>query len=188
MTKGECESGEVILDVGCGESPDERATHTADIRDVADEQFNAAEDSWPFTDGFADGVILNHVVEHWTIEQTVHAFREAARVLDADGWLELTVPLGANFRTDGDHVPPVWTWETPETWSITHRRGWDPDVPLILQDREVRVWTVRPFGFISPGVRAVQRVIGDGLWATEIANAPLMSGELTARFKPEELK
>lgn len=178
--------GKVILDVGCGETPDARATHTADIRDVADEQFDATADVWPFSDGHADGIILNHVVEHWTNEQTVHAFSEAGRVLDSDGWLELTVPLGANYRTDGDHEPPVWTWERPETWSRDHRRGWDADVPLTLIDRSVRMWAVRPLGFLTPAVRAAQSLLGDGLWCTEVANAPLMCGELTAKFRVVE--
>lgn len=174
-----------VLDVGCGDTPDPRATHTADIRptDTADARFDAAADRWPYSEGFADGVVMNHVVEHWTTEQTAHAFRNAARVLSADGWLELTVPLGANFRTDGDHVPPVWTWERAETWSRDHRRGWDVDVPFTLTDRSVRMWAVRPFGFVTPAVRAVQRVLGDGLWSTEVANAPAMCGELTAEYR-----
>jgi len=173
----------VVIDVGSGEDPDDRATHTADIRGVADEQFDATSDRWAFPDNHADGIILNHVVEHWTKEQTAHAFREAGRVLGPGGWLELTVPLGANFRTDGDHEPPVWTWERPEMWSRDHRRGWDPDVPFTLLDRTVRLWTVHPFGFLTPAARAVQRSLGDGLWTTEVANAPLMSGELTARYE-----
>ncbi|WP_373189973.1 methyltransferase domain-containing protein [Halolamina sp.] len=174
-----------VIDLGSGSDPDSRATHTADIRavDGVDVKFSLLQDGWPFPDDGVHGLILNHVVEHFTREELTHVFREAGRVLEPGGWLSFAVPLGANYRTDRDHEPPAWTWDTPETLSRDHRRGWDPDVPFRLIDREVRMWAVQPFGFLTPAFRAGQRVLEDGLWSTELANAPLMAGELTATYR-----
>lgn len=173
-----------VIDLGSGSDPDRRSTHAADIRavDGVHVTFSLLQDGWPFPDDGAHGLILNHVVEHFTHEELTHVFQEAGRVLEPGGWLELSVPLGANFRTDTDHEPPVWTWDTPETMSQNHRRGWDPDVPFRLTDRDVRMWAVQPFGFLTPLFRAGQRVFGDGLWSSEVAHAPLMAGELTATY------
>lgn len=174
-----------VIDLGSGSDPDYRHTHAVDVRaaDGVDMTFNLLQDTWPLSDDAAYAVIMNHVVEHFNREELTHVFREAGRVVEPGGYLELTVPLGMNFRTDEDHEPPVWTWQTPETLSRDHRRGWDPDVPFRLVDREVRMWAVQPLGFLTPAFRAVQYAFGDGEWSTEVANAPMMAGELTARYR-----
>ena len=180
-----CTATGPVIDLGSGSSPDRRSTHAADIRaaDGVDVQFSLLQEHWPIPDARVHGLILNHVVEHFTREELTHVFGEAGRVLEPGGWLSLAVPLGVNFRTDNDHEPPVWTWDTPETMSCEHRRGWDPDVPFRLVDRDVRMWAVQPFGGVTPAIRGVQRVLGNGLWSTEFANAPMMAGELTATYR-----
>lgn len=172
-----------VIGLGSGSDADDRTTVATDIRptDGIDVQFDALE-TWPFEDSGADGIVARHVLEHFTREEIGHILEEAARVLRPGGWVEICVPLGANYRTDTDHENP-WTWNTPETFSQAHRRGWDLDVPFTLTDRDVRAWAVKPFGFVTPLFRATQRLCGDGLWSTEAAHAPMMAGELTATYE-----
>lgn len=170
-----------ILDVGCGGDPDDRATVAADIRETpaTDHTFDAAWDRWPFDDDSVDMVICNHVLEHFDRDGVAHALREAARVTRSFGLVEISVPVGVNSRTDMDHEHD-WTWETPEQFSRSHARGWDPDVPLRLIDRDVRLWGVGPTAPITPLLRAAAW-IAPGLWTTDL---PLTGGELTAVYRP----
>lgn len=172
-----------VIGLGSGSDADARTTVATDIRpaDGVDVTFDALQ-GWPFDPDSADGLIARHVLEHFTRAEIGDVFDEAARVLRPGGWFEVRVPLGANYRTDTDHED-VWTWDTPETFSQDHRRGWDLDVPFVLTDRDVRGWAVQPFGFVTPVFRVAQHVLGDGLWSTEVAHAPLMAGELTAIYK-----
>lgn len=165
-----------VLDVGAGPNPDPRADITADkLPDVgADAVFDAETDEWPFSDGAVSGIIARHVVEH--LERPEAFFREAARVLEDDGWIEVTVPIGASAFGDPDHQHR-WVWVTPEVWSEQHRRAWDPEVPLQLVHREVDANMLPPLHHLTP----VAQWLADRWPAWAAYRAP--DGELTARYR-----
>lgn len=163
-----------VLEVGCGDDPDPRATITTDLRetDAADAQANVYD--LPVTDDALDGLIARHVVEH--LLQPGLALAEAARAVKPGGWVEIRVPLGVNHANDGDHETR-WSWERPEQYSRDHRRGWDPDLPLRLADRDLHVWLMGPWSPLSPAFQlAAQRWPA---WASYRAGG----GELVARYE-----
>lgn len=165
-----------VLDVGAGHNPDPRATTTADSHDLegVDHEFDI-RDAWPFADGVFDGVVMCHVLEHVADQAAVLA--EAARVTRAGGWVEVTVPVGADAHADPDHAS-VWTYATPELFSAEGRtRHWDATLPLRLVDRDADVWLFAPFRRLTPLLRAFGR-----LWPAEAVRR-CSSGEITATYE-----
>lgn len=139
---------ERILDVGCGNNPDPRATETADIADVdgVEHQFDIRE-PWPFDDGALSGVILKHVIEH--VREPMPVFRELARVIEPGGWLEVTVPIGNDAWADPDHQRE-WNYDTFEIISGERARHWDADLEFDLVNRDVEVDFFRPLSPLAP--------------------------------------
>lgn len=166
-----------VLDVGAGEDPDPRATETLDIQPPAD-HIADLETEWPVETASIDYIIATHVVEH--LSDPVHFFQEAGRVLEADGKLEVTVPLGEDALTDHDHET-VWRFCTPEQFSRSHRRAWDPEVPFELEGRRLRIWGMGPETvWTSPLAQLAAE-----MWPAWVAHrAP--AGELTARYRRVE--
>lgn len=164
-----------ILDLGAGTNPDPRATETHDIipSQGHDHEFDL-EQEWPLPDDHADGLIARHVLEHLT--QPQQFFHEAGRVLRAGGWLELTVPLGENARTDPDHAVE-WTYTTPETYCQQQQRPWDPETEFTLVDRSLSVWFLPPLQPLSPLLQVLGRRWPN--WAAYRCGA----GELTATYR-----
>lgn len=166
-----------VLDVGAGDDPDPRADITLDLFSDADVRADLESD-WPLEANCLDGVVAHHVVEH--LSDPDHFFRESGRVLRPEGWLEVTVPVGADARADPDHEQ-VWTWRTPAIYcrdhSDRHGRPWDPDPPFVLQEREADVWLFRPFEVLSPILDwAADR------WPAEAVQR-CSSGEIRARYR-----
>lgn len=166
----------MILDLGAGQNPDPRCTHTVDLHADADINCDLRED-WPLDDDTITGIVASHVIEHLDAE---HVFDEASRVLHDDGWLEVRVPLGENAWTDPAHEH-AWTYSTPlifdREYSREHGREWDPSPPFTLTDRELSVGLGGPLKSLS-GV--FQRV---GERWPEWAAQRCMRGELTARYR-----
>ena len=138
----------MVLDVGAGEDPHPEANATADIRDgVGDFTFDAGREEWPLETASVDKVIARHVVEH--LEDPTHFFDEAARVLVAEGALEIHVPLGENAITDLDHKSE-WKFNTPLQYCQHRQRAWDPETKFVLGVRDVDVWLGGPLAPFSP--------------------------------------
>lgn len=168
-----------VLEVGCGNHPDPRADLTTDVlpHETVDAQADATR--LPVQDNVLEGVIARHIVEH--LDDPSLFFAEAARVIKPGGWIEIRVPLGVNHRNDGDHKHP-WSWERPEQYSKSHRRPWDPDLPLDLVDRKLNVWLMGPFGWLSPIFRLLARV-----WPNWAAYRTA-GGELIVRYRVRDSK
>lgn len=166
-----------VLEVGCGDDPDPRATMATDIRPTASADAQADIYDLPLCDDSAEGLIARHVVEH--LLQPELALEEVARVVKPGGWVEIRVPVGVNAANDGDHDSD-WTWERPEQYSRAHRRGWDPDLPLRLVDRDLNVWLMGPWSALSPLFQLAARRWP--AWAAYRAGG----GELVARYKVEK--
>lgn len=166
-----------VLDVGAGEDPDMRATETLDIQPPADHVADL-EAEWPIETASVHYIIANHVVEH--LDDIRHFFAEAGRVLEPDGKLEVTVPLGEDALTDHDHET-VWRFCTPEQFCRQQQRPWDPAVPFELKARRLRVWGMGPETvWTSPLAKLAAE-----LWPAWVAHrAP--AGELTARYRRVE--
>lgn len=165
-----------VVDLGAGHDPDPRADTTVDKHVDADIHADL-EEKWPFADASVDGIILSHVLEH--LVDPVHVFDEAARVLSSGGWLEITVPVGADARTDPTHEH-VWTYGTPEAFCQRCQQPWHPDTEFRLVRRDLDVWLFTPFTFLD-GVfnRVANR------WPAE-AERRCSSGELTAIYRRQE--
>lgn len=163
------------LHLGCGD--DYRAgAINVDVREdsAADLVFDITDDWDPIADASMWRVEAHHVLEH--IAEPAHVFAEAARVLRDGGQLIITVPLGVNAATDLDHAH-AWTFRTPEQFSQTHRRPWDPDVPFDLVGRHADVWFGGPLSKASPLLRLA--ALRWPAWAARRCYA----GELWTRYQ-----
>jgi len=160
-----------IVDLGAGTHPDPRATETVDLYADADHQFDLSEE-WPIATASVDGIVANHVVEHL---EAAHVFEQAGEALRAGGWLEITVPLGENARTDPDHTHE-WTYGTPARFCRAESEHWDASTPFSLQDIEVEGWLGGPLAPLSPAFNALGKV-----WPAWVAER-CYAGELTARY------
>lgn len=164
------------LHLGCGDDYHEDALNVdVNPESAADECLDVTETPWPYPDGSFSRVEAHHLVEH--IDDRAAFFHEAARVLSPGGVLVVTTPLGVNAATDDDHEPPHWTYETPTQYSRSHRRAWDPDVPLRLEDRRVNVWLGGPLAAATPLFQAAAVV-----WPAWTAQR-CYGGELTAHYR-----
>lgn len=161
-----------VLDAGSGEDPDPRATETVDLNAESDHTFDLS-DGWPLGDGELDAVVANHVVEHLDPD---HFFAEASRCVRAGGWIEVTVPLGEDARTDPDHTHE-WTYGTPSRFPEASSTHWDEGYPLELVSIDVDAWLGGPFSRFSGPFSALSAV-----WPAWVARR-CFAGELTARYR-----
>jgi len=168
----------MIVDVGAGSEPDPRADVGLDLHADADLRADLT-DEWPLSSNACTGLIASHVVEH--LPEPGHFFDEAGRVLERSGWLEVTVPVGADARADPDHEH-VWTWRTPAVFCREHSaefgRAWDPDPPFVLADRDLSAWL---YGGRLKALNPLVDWLAD-IWPAELAERAT-SGELTARYR-----
>lgn len=166
-----------VLDLGAGTDPDPRATKTVDLFAEADLQFDL-EDEWPLQKASVDGLVANHVLEH--LSDPTAFFNQASEALVDGGWLEVTVPVGADAVGDPDHET-LWGWRTPATFcrehSAKHGRAWDADPPLVLTGRSADVWLFPPLSRLTPLLQAVAN-----RWPAEAVRR-CSSGEITARYR-----
>jgi len=164
-----------VIDVGAGHEPDPRATETADLHAVgADHQFDI-RDEWPFETASVDGLVLSHVLEH--VREQAAVLREAARCVVDDGWLEVTVPVGADAHADPDHER-AWTYATPELFAADGRtRHWDDPLPLRLVNHKANVWLFPPFSRLSPLLQALA-----DRWPAEAVRR-CSAGEIVATYR-----
>lgn len=164
------------LHLGCGQDYRDGWLNV-DANPVVDPDVVAdvTDTPWSFADDAAATVIEAHqLVEHLADREAF--FAEACRVLNHDGILRVSVPLGANARSDDDHKTE-WTYRTPQQYSRAHRRPWDPDLPLELVNRSLDVWLAGPLSPGTPLLRAASRIWP--AWAAERCYA----GVLTATYR-----
>lgn len=164
------------LHLGCGDDYRNGALNVdVNPTSAADDILDVSETPWPYPADAFTRVEAHQLVEH--LEDREAFFSEAGRVLAPDGTLVVSTPLGVNAATDDDHAPPHWTYDTPEQYSRPHRRAWDPDVPLRLEDRRVNVWLGGPLAALSPVFQAAADA-----WPAWAAHR-CYGGELTAIYR-----
>lgn len=163
-----------VVDVGAGANPHPQADLTVDQRPCADKQADLT-DEWPLETASVDRLIARHVFEH--LPDLTHAFEEAGRVLRVGGELNLVMPLGHDAVADDDH-DQRWTWKSPIQYCLEQGRPWDPDVPFVLEARDLRgLRLVGPLRPLTPLLQAAGRV-----WPAWAAYR-CYDGELYARYR-----
>lgn len=99
----------MILDLGCGRA---KVPGAIGVDNVALPQVDVVHEllafPYPFEDNCADEIYLNHVVEHFELENIRLILREVYRLLKPEGILHIRVP----------HVFSVSAWVDP-----THRKA-----------------------------------------------------------------
>jgi SAM-dependent methyltransferase len=132
---------------------------------------------WPLADGSCSAVIMSHVLEH--VEEPFEVLAEAARVVEDNGLIEITVPFGANWLIDPTHKTH-WSWTTLEYFAVGHERRYF-DSSLHLLSRQVRdLHVLAPFELLTWPLRLlVIDVLPVGDW---LMTLPLVSGEIHAVF------
>lgn len=170
---------EIVLDLGAGTDPDDRATHAADLAALptVDAQFDLDHQPWPLQTSSVDGIVASHVFEH--LSDVPAVLQEAARVLRPSGWLELDVPVGRPQLTDPTHENH-WTWSTPAFFARGGARDYYFDLPFKIVNRNLTVWFDGPLSKLSPLLRAAVRWYGPGDW---VSGTPWLAGTLTVRFR-----
>lgn len=174
-----------VLHLGCGEDHHHDAHNVDAVAGVdPDEVVDLDERPWPWPDETFHHVRANHVLEH--LADMEGALRECARVLSPGGVAVVTLPMGLDARADPDHTwghrGEPWTWRTPVF--LTGDRHWDRDVGLVVETREVTVWSHAPERPLA-GVKTewwtwrLDRY-GAGAWCFGLAG---MSGEFTVVFR-----
>jgi SAM-dependent methyltransferase len=121
---------------------------TADIqRPDVDMQLDIT--SLPFADNTFDGIICSHVLEH--IVNDRRAMKEMSRVLDADGWALIVVPMTAG-QTFEDAMIVEPAARLAAFGQADHVRRYGPDVEERLNEWFVvqRVSEMQAIGNLDP--------------------------------------
>lgn len=172
-------SGNRVLEIGAGQSPDKRATETLDIREDLDHidycGVDISKDQWPVEDDSVDVVVANHVLEHVPPEGIGYVFDEVDRVVLSNGEFHAVVPHAGS-----------WQAATDPTHQGTG--GWTPDVakyftgkleeyfPELDWDVETRANLSFPL-FLREALR-FQFSISRGDISNEVVKVPFVSGEV----------
>jgi SAM-dependent methyltransferase len=100
---------DLIIDLGCGRNKQPGAIGMDNAAlDGVDIVHDLLQTPYPFPDGCAKTMYLNHVVEHFDIQDTRRILNEVYRILQLDGVVHVRVP----------HAFSVAAWIDP-----THRTG-----------------------------------------------------------------
>lgn len=166
-----------VIDLGAGAEPDPRADETTDLyyEDV-DHQFDITE-SWPIEDASVAGLIANHCLEHVPHHAMPGVFEEAARVLEPQGWFEVSVPVGCDAAADPTHQS-TWQWRTPDLY-CDNSKHWVPTPRFQLEDKHLHVWMIQPLEVFTPPIRFAARNWPMEFWY-EIPGA---TGELITLYR-----
>lgn len=175
-----------VLHLGCGEDYHADAWNVDVVADVdPDEVYNLNELPWPWAGESFSEIRAYHVFEH--LDDIEAALREAVRILEPGGKLELRLPMGNDALADPDHTWGAgnqWTWRTPLFY--TGERHWDIDVGLSVADRTVNIWPLHPTN--------AERAFWKGVWTAKLRGSgpgewvfslPQMSGEFRVVFEHE---
>lgn len=174
------------LNLGCGDDYRDDWRNADIDEDIhADDYFNAGEAPWPYAANSFDRILAKHSFEHLTHDQTCTAFREAGRVLNPNGTLEVRVPFGADDRTDPTHET-TWDWLTPERFTRGGEYAWETGaLPFELVEKDANAWVQPPPSLLSQLRWKAEFHYnfsrhGPGRWITGF---PFVSGEIIAVYR-----
>ena len=188
--------GEIpCLDVGAGDDPHPKATHTLDIReDLPHLDFpgvDISRDTWPPDDNSVRRIVGQDILEHIPRERIGHVIREIDRVLAPGGVARLRAPHAgtAGAMRDPTHQGPGGF--TPEVagyfgghdddyFDRRHAEYW-PDVSL-----DVDAWADLEFPtLIRDSLRVNVRTRKNEL-STELVKVPFVAGDVTIEFRASD--
>ncbi len=142
----------VVLDLGCGarKAP---GTIGVDIHPLpgVDVVCDLSSFPWPFAPSSADGVRLNHVLEH--LDDPLHALEEVWRISRPGAWIDIRVP----------HYTGRYAWKDP-----THKRCFSSQSFAYFGENPYSYYTIARFRtksvrlryFMEPPRRTILRVWG----------------------------
>ena len=89
--------GKIVVDLGCGGTPHEDATHGVDIvphdlKGIIFIQHDLRDLPLPFETESVDKVYMSHVLEHFTRDEAVAIVRDVFRMLKRGGKLVIDLP------------------------------------------------------------------------------------------------
>lgn len=166
----------VRLNLGCGD--DYRDDwHNVDIDPAVnpDDTLDASDTPWPFPSNHFKRIDAWHVLEH----VDAVPWGELARVLAADGVLELRYPIGHTRFEDTTHEQ-FWNYNSAEQSIGGRKHAHEVDAPLELVARDVD-WAIsqcEPLVELYTRYRLLVR--GPGPWLSQI---PGLYGEVQVAYR-----
>lgn len=132
-----------------------RRTITLDGDEVADtivDLFNAELDQWPYENDCFDGVLICEVIEH-LVRDPMWMLWEANRVLRPGGWILITTPNCASYRS---LERALLRQENPQVFSRYNSRN--PEDPPHVREYTVKElkWAVEASGFAVCGIETAR--------------------------------
>lgn len=123
-----------------------------EVADILVDLFNAERDQWPYGDSRFDGVLVCEVVEHLVCDP-MWMLWEANRVLMPGGWILLTTPNCASYRSLERALLHL---ENPQVFSRYNSR--DPDEPPHVREYTVKEieWALTGAGFRVLGIETAR--------------------------------
>ena len=122
------------------------------VADILVDLFNAERDTWPYENARFDGLLVCEVIEH-LVRDPMWLLWEANRVLKPGGWMLLTTPNCASYRS---LERALMRQENPQVFSRYNSR--DLDDPPHVREYTVKElnWALTAAGFAVRGMETTR--------------------------------
>ena len=145
----------MIVDLGCGKNKHPGAIGVDNVKlDAVDVVHDLLEFPYPFEEASVDGIVISHVLEHFSLEDIAKILNEAGRILAKGGKIIISLPhvFSVGAWDDLGHKTH-FTYESMYFFTRKHEANYRKDFKLQHEWSITRLWTsvnVVNDHFVSP--------------------------------------